>query len=196
MQGATSPSDVHDEGGAPPGLSRRRLLLNSGISLVGLLASSVALKSAFAADEGASMLPVAKDVLARFMAFSRLATGHDSIADELGGRLYQALVEQDKKFADNLTALTALVQAKGFRDVESLEAALKDNAPLHGALMSVIRAWYSGVVAEGTNATVYAFEAALMYQPARDAVVIPTYAYNGPDYWVAEPPAVDAMPRF
>lgn len=195
MQGATDPREIYAGGEAPPGLSRRRLLLNSGISLAGLVAGSVALHAAFAADSGA-LATVAPDVLARFMAFSRLATGHASISDVLGERLYGALAAKDKNFAANLASLTAMVRAKGFKDVETLEAAVKENAPLHATLMSVIGAWYSGVVEEGSHATVYAFEAALMYQPSSDGVPIPTYAHNGPNYWVAAPPVVDAMPKF
>jgi hypothetical protein len=39
-------------------------------------------------------------------------------------------------------------------------------------------------------------EAALMYQPARDQVVIPTFAHDGPNYWVKTPPPISAMPVF
>ena len=59
-----------------------------------------------------------------------------------------------------------------------------------------MKALYAGVVESGTPAKVYAFEKALMYQPSRDVVVIPTYAHDGPNYWVAQPNAVEAMPEF
>lgn len=169
-------------------LSRRRLLLNSGISVVGLSLLPVLTGPASAA---ASTNPTPSG----FMSFSRLATGHNNLDETIGGQLFSALSARDGAFAGNLAALADMVKSGGHQDVESLDAALAGN-PLRDTLLSVIKAWYSGVVEEGTGATVYAFEKALMYQPARDVVVIPTFAFNGPDYWVAEPSPVSQMPQF
>lgn len=169
-------------------MSRRRLLLNSGISVIGL-----SLLPAIASPALASV--PANDALSGFISFSRLATGHNDLDEKIGSRLYAALSAKDAAFTDNLRKLVDMVRGGAHADVESLDAALTGN-PLRDTLLGIIKAWYSGVVEEGTGATVYAFEKALMYQPARDVVVIPTFAFNGPDYWVAEPNPVSQMPRF
>ncbi|WP_157814423.1 sugar dehydrogenase complex small subunit [Rhizobium sullae] len=167
-------------------LSRRQLLLSSGAALV-----AVPLRP-FAASAPSST-EVA--TLKKFMAFSKLATGHVNLDETIGGQFYAALSGKDAAFAESFGNLADMVKSGGYPDVEALDAALTGN-PLRDTLFSVIKAWYSGVVEEGTGATVYAFEKALMYQPARDVVVIPTFAFNGPDYWVAEPKPVSHMPQF
>lgn len=169
-------------------LSRRRLLLNSGISIIGLSLLPVLTGPASAV---ASINPT----LSGFMFFSRLATGHNNLDETIGGQLYAALSAKDAAFSENFDKLTEMVKSGGYPDVEALDAALTGN-PLRDTLLSVIKAWYSGVVEEGTGATVYAFEKALMYQPARDVIVIPTFAFNGPDYWVTDPNPVSQMPQF
>lgn len=39
-----------------------------------------------------------------------------------------------------------------------------------------------------------AYEEALMYQPVRDALTVPTYCSYGPMWWTAAPPDAAAMP--
>lgn len=130
-----------------------------------------------------------------FMKVSRLATGHENLDGGIGQRLYQALATRDGEFPNALGILEAMITKNQVEDVETLDALLRAQ-PLHETLLAIIRAWYSGVVEPGSFATVYAFERALMYQPPRDGMVIPTYAHNGPNYWVAEPPPLDRMPSF
>lgn len=198
---------IHHEATIPEGerwahaaLTRRQLMLRSAVSagaiataavLAGLTSGSMA-----RAQNGSGTPPLAPDVLDRFMTFSRLATGHTTLRPQLGERYYHALNGQDQQFPAKLNALVDLAGRLPQPSVEALEEVARQQPALHTALMTIIRAWYSGVVAEGTDATVYAYEAALMYQPARDQVVIPTFAHDGPNYWVKTPPPVSAMPVF
>lgn len=165
---------------------KRRSLLTAGL-VVGL--------SAMPVISMASTLiqPESEQGFRDFFEFSQFATGHAGLDKGVGQALYQALQEQDSEFVQKL----ALLQAKkgNLPDVDALADALEGH-PLRATLLLIIRGWYSGVIEEGTNAKVYAFEKALMYQPAGDVVVIPTYAHNGPNYWTAEPPAVDQLPPF
>jgi hypothetical protein len=39
-------------------------------------------------------------------------------------------------------------------------------------------------------------EEALMYQPTKDAIALPTYSFNGPDNWTEIDPPLSAMPEF
>ncbi|MBO1325758.1 sorbitol dehydrogenase family protein [Acetobacter sp. TBRC 12305] len=170
-------------------VSRRSLLMVSGAVGLGAFAASfrpAVARAAVGAAEGQS---------AQFLAFSRFATGHANLDPLVGRSLLAALQAQNAGFGAQLAALAKTVADTTPADVEALEAALR-GTPLHDTLLLIIRGWYSGVIEEGTQAKVYAFENALMYQPARDVVVIPTYAHNGPNYWVAEPAPIEQMPQF
>ncbi|WP_206243774.1 sugar dehydrogenase complex small subunit [Novosphingobium terrae] len=185
---------------ASSALTRRQIMLRSAVS-AGAIATAALLTgltsgTMLRARNNAESPPLAPDVRDRFMRFSHLATGHTALSPVLGERYYQALTGQDHQFPAKLNALVDLAGRLPRPSVEALEEIARQQPALHGALMAVIRAWYSGVVAEGSQATVYAYEAALMYQPARDQVVIPTFAHDGPNYWVKAPPPVSAMPAF
>ena len=121
-----------------------------------------------------------------------MLTGHQSLDPVTGQRLFQAMSTQDAEFPAAVSALIAYAREHGASKVEALDVALK-GTPLHGALLRVIQAWYSGVIEPGSNATVYACQGALMYRVPADGVVIPTYAHNGPNCWTAEPPPVDRL---
>jgi hypothetical protein len=170
-------------------MSRRRMLMLSGTSVMSVLVPSV---MPGMAQPALAETPQGAD---DFIAFSRFATGHQTLDAEVGRSLFAALRVQNSAFSDQLSSLIKSVSQNGFTDVEGLEESLRGN-PLHVTLLQIIRGWYSGVIEDGTNAKVYAFENALMYQPPRDVIVIPTYAHNGPNYWVAEPAPIEQMPQF
>ncbi|WP_378942787.1 sugar dehydrogenase complex small subunit [Paracoccus sp. R86501] len=131
----------------------------------------------------------------RFMALSRFATGHQHLDSDLGAGLLQGLRLENGDFDADAQALERKISETRAPDVETLLTALNRD-PLRETLLAIISAWYTGAVAKGSDATVYTFEKALMYQPALDAVPIPTYALNGPDWWTATPPALLDMPAF
>ncbi|OUI84207.1 hypothetical protein HK22_05195 [Gluconobacter sp. DsW_056] len=170
-------------------LSRRRLLALSGACL-----TAVAIGTA---KKGSAQEIVSsnRDGISDFMQLSAFATGHKNLDLGIGSALFLAFEAQKHDFPDQVAALRERIAKNGYPDVEALEAALTGD-PLHATLLQIIRGWYSGVIESGTNAKVYAFEKALMYQTSRDVVVIPTYAHNGPNYWVAEPASVTVMPEF
>lgn len=168
----------------PPKLSfTRRTFLGS--SAIGSLIAVMPLRSI---AQGA-MLD------ADFMVLSQFVTGHKMLDVTVGQGLLTGLRAQYPDFDAQASALQAQIDARKPADVQALADALGGN-PLHDTLLAIVRGWYSGVVAEGSHATVYAFEKALMYRPSLDAVPIPTYALNGPNWWTAEPPALSAMPSF
>ncbi|MDN5569173.1 MAG: sorbitol dehydrogenase family protein, partial [Paracoccus sp. (in: a-proteobacteria)] len=134
-------------------------------------------------------------VLDRFMTLSRFATGHKALDTMVGAGLLDGLRAADDGFDAAAIGLEQRIASQAPADVEALDAALQDD-PLRDTLLAIIRAWYSGAVASGSQAVVYTFDKALIYQPALDAVPIPTYALNGPDWWTAAPPALSAMPAF
>jgi hypothetical protein len=60
----------------------------------------------------------------------------------------------------------------------------------------IIFGWYAGVVDESPTAEVFAYEDALMYQPTKDAVALPTYSFNGPNHWTDVDPPLSAISEF
>jgi fructose 5-dehydrogenase small subunit len=70
------------------------------------------------------------------------------------------------------------------------EGRLKDTA------LAIISAWYTGVVVDEPGYKVFAFELALMYQPTRDVMTIPSYAISGPNGWNSSAPPLTDMPKF
>lgn len=174
------------------GLSRRNLISRSSslIATFALVSGGLTAVPALAASTNNDSADVND-----FIRLSRLLTGHNSLDVQLGGRLYDALSKQNAQFPDWVKQLSAYVQQNNIPDVETLDVKLKQQ-PLHDPMMSIIKAWYSGVIEPGYHATVYGYQQALMYQIPRDGMVIPTYAHNGPDYWVANPPPVDRLLTF
>ena len=61
-------------------------------------------------------------------------------------------------------------------------------AGLQDLASDIVAAWYTGTVGRGPTAVVVAYEEALMYQPVRDALTVPTYCSYGPLWWTAAPP--------
>ncbi|MEN3167611.1 sorbitol dehydrogenase family protein [Gluconobacter sp. OJB] len=170
-------------------LSRRRLLALSSVCVTAAVAGRVKKGSA------QSIVASNRDGISDFMQLSVFATGHKNLDLGIGSALFLAFEAQIRDFSTQVTALRERIIKSGYQDVEALDAGLEGD-PLRPTLLRIIRGWYSGVIEGGTNAKVYAFETALMYQPSRDVVVIPTYAHNGPNYWVSEPVSVDVMPTF
>ena len=79
--------------------------------------------------------------------------------------------------------------------VEDFFADVPDG-PLKQTALSIISAWYLGVATDAPDAEVFAYEYALMYQPTRDVMTIPSYAISGPNGWTAEGPPLSNMPEF
>lgn len=174
------------------GQSRRNLLSRSGSLIAGFALVSGGFTAVPALAATANSDP---SDLSAFIRLSRLLTGHNSLDVQLGERLYTALCQQNAQFSGWVKQLSDYVAQNSIPDVETLDEKLKQQ-PLHEPMMAIIKAWYSGVIEPGYHATVYGYQQALMYQIPRDGMVIPTYAHNGPDYWVANPPPVDRLLTF
>jgi hypothetical protein len=68
--------------------------------------------------------------------------------------------------------------------------------PLRETALSIISAWYLGVVTDAPDAVGVALESALMYRPTSDVMTIPSYAVSGPNGWTADAPPLSNMPEF
>lgn len=168
-------------------LARRELLLGS-LSLVGGLAIGPTLP-AFAAT---ASWP--EQAAAQFLEISRLLIQHH-LHEEVGKRIGAAMSALNPSLSEQVAGLLAIAKNNNARTVEDFFPDVPEG-PLKETALAIISAWYLGVVSDGPDAEVFAFEYALMYGPTKDVMTIPSYAISGPNGWTADAPPLDSMPEF
>jgi hypothetical protein len=130
----------------------------------------------------------------RFMEISSLLVPHH-LNEEVGKRMGAAMGAQNPSLSQHIAGLLTIARDRNARVVEDFFADVPDG-PLKQTALSIISAWYLGVVTDAPDAEVFAYEYALMYQPTRDVMTIPSYAISGPNGWTAEAPPLSNMPEF
>ncbi len=153
-------------------LSRRRLLQGMGILSLGALCNSLFPARALAAAQMAdnAFLTVSQFLVSR------------AVGPVLGQRYYDALQRHDAQFPQKLASLNAVLQQRHFAHVDDFLAAFDADNPDWQTAKTIISAWYTGVVGTGSDLELIAYAEALMYQPTKDILVVPTYG-GGPFYW-------------
>ena len=138
----------------------------------------------------AAPTPLSDQSAAQFMEMSLLLVPHRLNA-EVGKRMgaLNPLLPQQ------IDGLLSIARQKNARIVEDFFDDVPDG-PLKETALAIISAWYLGVVTDAPDAEVFAYEYALMYQPTRDVMTIPSYAISGPNGWSAEAPPLSNMPEF
>ncbi len=177
---------VRDDCPSEYSLARRDCLAGS-VVLMGALASSTRV---VAAPLNASAAPSAP----KFMEVSSLLIDH-KLDGDVGARLAAAMSSIHPGIEQDIDQILEIAHQKNAKIVEDFfpdlpEGRLKDTA------LAIISAWYTGVVVDAPGSTVFAFELALMYQPTRDVMTIPSYAISGPNGWNASAPPLSDMPKF
>lgn len=131
---------------------------------------------------------------ARFMEISSLLVPH-RLKDEIGKRMGAAMGTLNPSLSEQIDGLLSIARQKNAGVVEDFFADVPEG-PLKETALAIISAWYLGVVTDAPDAEVFAYEYALMYQPTRDVMTIPSYAISGPNRWTAEAPPLSSMPEF
>jgi hypothetical protein len=167
-------------------LDRRRLLANS-LVLIGGLASSA---TAFAVPPTAS----APLLVPKFMRVSSLLIEHELNA-AVGARLAVAMSSINPTIEHDIDRILEVAKAKTAKIAEDFFPDLPEGGTRATAL-AIISAWYSGVLVDAVGSMVFAYELALMYQPTRDVMTIPSYAISAPNGWNSSAPPLSAMPAF
>ena len=167
-------------------LSRRDVVVG-GLAIGGIAALGTL--SAVAAPS-----PLSDSSAARFMDISRLLVPH-RLNEEVGKRMGAAMGALNPTLSQHIDGLLSIARQKDARIVEDFFADVPDG-PLKQTALSIISAWYLGVATDAPDAEVFAYEYALMYQPMRDVMTIPSYAISGPNGWTAEGPPLSNMPEF
>jgi fructose 5-dehydrogenase small subunit len=170
----------------------RRTLLKTGATALGVVvlgASMQKVVQSAGAVETAAAVNVDK-----FMAASRCLIQH-GLSPDVGARMAGILYAKIPTLDADLNAIISTARGKSSKVVEDFFDALPDGHVKDSA-HQIIFGWYAGVVDESPTAEVFAYEEALMYQPTKDAVALPTYSFNGPDHWTDVDPPLSAMPEF
>jgi fructose 5-dehydrogenase small subunit len=167
-------------------LARREVL--AGALFVGGLAALATVPPTSAAtswsDESAT----------RFNEISSLLIPH-RLNEAIGKRIGNLMSALNPSLSEHVAALLAIAKEKNARIVEDFFPDVPEG-PLRDTALSIISAWYLGVVTDTPDAEVFAFEYALMYQPTSDVMTIPSYAISGPNGWTANAPPLSNMPEF
>ena len=187
---ATAATATEDTTHTDP-ISRRTLLKASATALgVAVLGASMQ-KMVQAAGAVATATAASAD---KFMAASRCLVQH-GLSPDVGARMAGILYAKIPTLDADLDAIIFTAKEKNSKVVEDFFDALPDGHVKDSA-HQIIFGWYAGVVDESPTAEVFAYEEALMYQPTKDAVALPTYSFNGPNHWTDVDPPLSAMPDF
>ncbi|WP_027796286.1 sugar dehydrogenase complex small subunit [Paraburkholderia acidipaludis] len=123
-----------------------------------------------------------------FIALSQHLTGRTGFDQPLGQRVYAALARASSQFEQNVGALNTWLQGHGGVPSDSVTAALKSDQPeLATTVGNIMRAWYLGLVGDSPHIQVVAYEKALMFDPVKDVLTIPSYCRDVPFYWTQKP---------
>ncbi|MCX4143944.1 MULTISPECIES: sugar dehydrogenase complex small subunit [Paraburkholderia] len=123
-----------------------------------------------------------------FLALSQRLTGHTGFDAVLGKRVYDALARSDSQFSQNVAALNTWLQGHGGVPSDTVTQALQVDQPaLAKSVSAIMRAWYLGLVGDMPHVDVVAYEKALMFEPVKDVLTIPSYCRDVPFYWTQKP---------
>ena len=170
----------------------RRTLLKTGATALGIAVLAASMQKVVQAAGGVeTATAVSAD---KFMAASKCLIQH-GLSPDVGARMAGILYAKIPTLDADLDAIIFTAREKNSGVVEDFFDALPDGHVKDSA-HRIIFGWYAGVVDESPTAEVFAYEEALMYQPTKDAVALPTYSFNGPNHWTDVDPLLSAMPEF
>lgn len=167
--------------------SRRTLMLASCAAAAALAFAGASRSLPWIAPAFADT-PPAGGGLDAFLALSRRLTGRGGFDTVLGQRVYHALAGADSQFTQKVAALDTWLQAHGGVPSDTVTQALQGEQPaLAKTVSAIMRAWYLGLVGEAPHVEVIAYEKALMFDPVKDVLTIPSYCRDVPFYWTKKP---------
>ena len=173
---------------AAPSVFRRALLMGACASAATLAFTSASRSGApFGISPAFGETPAAGGYDA-FIVLSRHLTGRAAFDQVLGRRIHAALSATDRQFARNVDELNRWIQSHGGVPSDVITQALQASQPaLVPTVTAVMRAWYLGIVGALPTAQVLAYERALMFDPVKDVLTIPSYCRDVPFYWAHRP---------
>jgi fructose 5-dehydrogenase small subunit len=127
----------------------------------------------------------ADDAVGSFMRASEFLTGR-KLNPVLAGRYYTALKKRDPQFDADVSQLLGIIDRVKAPDVDAFLASATLNQQSSSTVTKIISSWYLGIVGEGSDAELISYAEALMYEPTRGILVVPSYG-GGPNSWGEKP---------
>ncbi|MFP6561018.1 sugar dehydrogenase complex small subunit [Paraburkholderia sp. B3] len=187
-------TDVTQDGTSPPSGHRpgRRQFMTGACAAAAALAFTMAGRPGapfgFARVFAATPASGGDSGYDAFIALSQHLTGRTSFDQPLGQRVYATLARASSQFEQDVGALNTWLQGHGGVPSDSVTAALKGEQPeLATTVGNIMRAWYLGLVGDSPHIQVVAYEKALMFDPVKDVLTIPSYCRDVPFYWTQKP---------
>lgn len=194
MTDVSENDDAHREVTRSAGLSSSALLSASRRAwVIGACAAAAALAFAGAGRSLSLIATAFADApagggLDAFLVLSRRLTGHTGFDAILGKRIYDALAKSDSQFTQNVGAFNTWLQGHGGVLPDTVTQALQADQPALAKFVgAIMRAWYLGLVGDMPHVNVVAYEKALMFEPVKDVLTIPSYCRDVPFYWTQKP---------
>jgi hypothetical protein len=176
----------------PENPGRRRILISAGLA-----SAAGALLPWGKIAHAQAPAPASPAELEAFHALGQRLTGHDDLPRDVSARLYAALARGNRAYAAQASALASALDKAGIDTMARFQgSAVESDATLKATAMAIISGWYLGYTGEPLDhlaqddTQFITYQGALMFEPTRDATVIPTYARAGTNYWSEPPPGL------
>lgn len=101
-------------------------------------------------------------------------------------RYYAALLKGSTQFDADVAALLAKIDLARSPDVDAFLATPQIDKQARSTATSIVSSWYLGVVDNGAEPELISYADALMYEPTRGILVVPSYG-SGPNSWGEQP---------
>ena len=162
---------------------RRRLLVKYSVawSVLGSALAAMPARRVLAAAAGDAASPAA----AAFLQASRFLTSKPVNA-VMAQRCYDALKKRIPDLDKSVAAINKLVADKQLHHMDDYLALEGVDETVDTDAKAIVQALYLGVVGDDEKAELFAYQEALMYDPTRDVLVVPTYG-RGPNSWGPKP---------
>ncbi|MGI4860604.1 MAG: sugar dehydrogenase complex small subunit [Janthinobacterium lividum] len=150
---------------------------------------ATAIVGAWAATGGAAFLPSAwagPHPGVDFMRLSSFVTGRNALDATVGQRFLAGLTKRDATFGAHAAALLTYIEDAKLPDMDAFLALPNTDPALKATATRIVSAWYLGIIGEGKDAELITYADALMYEPTRDILAVPTYG-PGPLAWGPKP---------
>ena len=166
----------------------RRTLVKGALAwtVLGAALAPLPIRRALAAVQDGAAAPAAlSPALQAFQRASVFLTGKE-VSAVMAARCHAALAKRMPNIDAVASNVNALIEQKQLKHMDDYLALTDVDPKLDHDAKEIVRALYLGVVGDDADAELFAYEEALMYDPTRDVLVVPTYG-RGFNTWGPKP---------
>lgn len=155
-------------------------------TVLGAALAPLPIRRALAAVQDGAAAPAAlSPALQAFQRASVFLTGKE-VSAVMAARCHAALAKRMPNIDAVASNVNALIEQKQLKHMDDYLALTDVDPKLDHDAKEIVRALYLGVVGDDADAELFAYEEALMYDPTRDVLVVPTYG-RGFNTWGPKP---------